>query len=346
MQPMPNRQVPRPSDPAVKLTLNRVLAFRPSVWPRPLALLWLARPHFLAGAAACYLLGAAYSLRTTGTLNWPVLILGLAVMWLVQLATHLVNEYYDRPTDSMNPNRTLFTGGSGVLSDGTLPPWVALWGTIAAFILAVLVFLLLAVRPGFSPIAALIFALAIIGGVGYSLPPLQFANRGLGEFDAGILVGLLAPLLSYELQAGRLDAGLVPLCLPLVLLISAAMIDVGLPDYEADRATGKRTLVVKLGRHGAARLVALLVLAGYILPWLLVIPALPGYGPELIPRLDPQLAVPLAIAATLPLGLVHLAILRLGGYRRPDLFGLNAMLGIATLISVNLAEIIAVLAAR
>lgn len=91
------------------------------------ALFKLARPYFLLGSGIIYLIGALMAWNETHRLNFGALALGLVSMWLVQLATHFLNEYYDQAGDRLNKNRTPFSGGSGVLLTGQLKAEVALW---------------------------------------------------------------------------------------------------------------------------------------------------------------------------------------------------------------------------
>lgn len=104
------------------------------------------------------------------------------------------------------------------------------------------------------------------------------------------------------------------------------MLAIAFPDYEADRTTGKRTLVVILGQERAAQLYSGLLVTGYITPWLFL-----GRGP---------LTVLLAEAATLPVAVLSLRELWRGGYRRPDRFRRNTFLGVGTVVAVALSEVI------
>jgi 4-hydroxybenzoate polyprenyltransferase len=77
------------------------------------ALVQLARLHFLVGTGIAYLVGALMARYETGAWNWTAFGIGLLVVWPAQLATQFFNEYYDQPTDRANHHRTPFSGGSG-----------------------------------------------------------------------------------------------------------------------------------------------------------------------------------------------------------------------------------------
>lgn len=293
--------------------------------PKPLMFVWMTRPHFVVGSGIVYTVGALVARAETRTLNWTALALGLAVVWLVQLSTHLLNEYSDRSADAFNVHRTLFTGGSGVLPMQALPPRLALWAGAGSLLLAVLLFFALTSQPSFGSTTALIFGLATLGAAAYSIPPLNLGYRGWGALDTTIVAGLLTPLLAYNLQTGNISVALLRACLPLVVLTFANTINVALPDCEADRAAGKRTLVVQLGPRRAAWLYTIALIGGYIFAlWLL-----PWNWPAL-----------LALAAGILIGALSLVVLWSGGYRLPERFGLNTMLGITAFFAVAAAEAI------
>jgi 1,4-dihydroxy-2-naphthoate octaprenyltransferase len=210
--------------------------------PKVLMFFWMARPHFVVGSAMVYSVGALVARSETHQLNWTAFASGLVVMWLIQLATHFLNEYTDREADAFNTHRTPFGGGSGILQMKVLSPRAALWAGTGTLLLGTLLFLTLAAQPTFGPVTVLVFGLATLGATVYSIPPLTLAYRWWGVLDTTIVAGLLTPLLAYNLQTGRVGVTLLLASLPLVVLVLASTINVSLPDYEADRAAGKRTL--------------------------------------------------------------------------------------------------------
>lgn len=307
------------------------------VWPEAaqraslaFALFRLARPHFLLGAALFYGIGALIARRETGALRPGPLALGLALVWLVQLTTHFTNEYHDRQTDRRNPHRTPFSGGSGVLARGELPDAAALWCGGAAFVLS-LAFLAWASRlPTFSAGTLALFTLALIGAVGYSVPPLSFASRGWGDLTTTVVVALLVPQFGHHMQTGRMSVTPVLTCLPFVPLILANMLIVAFPDHAVDQTAGKRTLVVAMGPHRAARVYSALIVIGYATAWLTLGWGLPAGG-----------WAPLTLA--LPVAGLSLHEMWSGGYRRPGRFLRNTTLGVSAVASIPLAELAAFL---
>ena len=72
------------------------------------------------------LLGGAMALRAGVEIDWTALVEFQAVISSAQLAGAMANEYADLETDSINRNRTWFSGGSGVIGRGKLPRTYAL----------------------------------------------------------------------------------------------------------------------------------------------------------------------------------------------------------------------------
>nr|NIV28715.1 hypothetical protein [Anaerolineae bacterium] len=76
-------------------------------------------------------------------------------------------------------------------------------------------------------------------------------DRGVGELLVGLNFGVLMTLGAYYVQARHLDWEPLLAALPVMFLIMAVLYVNEFPDYEADKAVGKATLVVRLGRERA-----------------------------------------------------------------------------------------------
>ncbi len=107
----------------------------------------------------------------------------------------------------------------------------------------------------------------------YHAGPLRLAYRGWGEAAVALCYGPLIATGTNLVQRGRISMDVVLASLPLGLLIAAFLWINQFPDYRADRAAGKRNLVVRLGRERASTGFALLVAAALLLGL-----GLPGLG--------------------------------------------------------------------
>jgi hypothetical protein len=92
----------------------------------------LTRPLFLYGGFAGVALGAAVAVWSGHRLDAATYAWAQAAVTAFQLMVHYANDYFDRDGDRAGA-RTSWSGGSGVLAEGTLPPHVAL---VAALVCA------------------------------------------------------------------------------------------------------------------------------------------------------------------------------------------------------------------
>lgn len=212
---------------------------------RPLAaFVRLTRPLFLYGGFAGVALGAAVAAWTGHRIDARAYLGSQALVTAFQLMVHYANEYFDRDGDRA-PDRTPWSGGSGVLADGVLRPRVALVAALAcaaAGLAASLGFAL----AGNRVVAGLGVAIGLLAWV-YSAPPLRLAARGWGELDTAAIVAVLVPAASYAALAGTVDGHLGRAVSAPFFSMLAMMLCVELPDAGADRSARKRTLVVRLG---------------------------------------------------------------------------------------------------
>jgi len=201
----------------------------------------LGRPLFLYGGFAGVALGAAVAVWSGHRLDAASYAWAQAAVTAFQLMVHYANDYFDRDGDRAGA-RTSWSGGSGVLAEGTLPPHVAL---VAALVCASAGAVASAhfALAGNAVAAAIGIAIGLLSWA-YSAPPLRLEARGAGEVDAAVVVGVLVPALAYAAFTSTADAHIArAVAVPFV----AMLVSVELPDAGADRETGKRTLVVRFG---------------------------------------------------------------------------------------------------
>ena len=208
----------------------------------------LTRPLFLLGGFMLYALGAAFAWSQGFPISPRDYLLGQLLVTAIQLMTHYANEYYDQEGDRFNTEgRTWFSGGSGILPSGALTPQAvrkaSLWMAFIALGIMVAV--------SFStPILFLFGVVSLLGAWFYSAPPLSLVSTGWGELTTSVIVAMLVPLVGYTQQSGgQIHSGLLLACIPLVLVHMAMLIAFSIPDWQADRRVGKRTLVVRLGKE-------------------------------------------------------------------------------------------------
>lgn len=214
---------------------------------------WLAalRLQFHPMVWGAYGLGAATAFQATGDFQPAPFWLGLACLFTMEVATVFLNEIFDWESDRRNLHAGPFTGGSRVLVEGRLTATQLAIGAMAALLAAGgFAWSLSQISAETLVILAILFVLAI----GYTVPPLKLCWRGAGELDVATTHSVLVILFGHTLQGGALSDPLPwALSLPLFLSVLPAITLSGIPDHDADRAAGKRTLAVLLGPARAAR---------------------------------------------------------------------------------------------
>jgi 1,4-dihydroxy-2-naphthoate octaprenyltransferase len=213
------------------------------------------------------LLGASAAVRD-GSRAWGWLALVVLGIFALEWAKNASGEVFDfkSGTDqAVAPeDRSPFSGGKRVLVDGLLTPretWVI---ALAGYAICIVVGLAIVFvrEPAVLWLGLAGVALAFF----YHAPPFKLSYRGWGETAVFAAYGPLVCAGTYLVMTRTLPAWIVWLALPLGILVAAFLWINEFPDFRADAAAGKRTLVVRLGRASAARLfVGLLALAFIVL---------------------------------------------------------------------------------
>ncbi len=166
---------------------------------------------------------------------------------LVHCGANSGNEVYDylSGNDGINTARTPFSGGSGVLVERELSAAMVLRLSLLLFAVAGGIGVYLAIVRGPAVMALVLTGIAV--GYAYTAPPLRLVYRGLGELAVGFCFGPLLVAGAYFVQTQRLDWVVVVASVPVGLLTVAILYVNEFPDYVADRAAAKRTLIVRIG---------------------------------------------------------------------------------------------------
>jgi len=213
----------------------------------------------------------------------------LAALWgaiFIQIGTNLVNDLGDfrRGADTgarLGPPRALAMGWL------TEPEIRA--GIVVSFLCATAAGITLAAAAGWIVVA--IGIASITAGVAYTAGPWPLAYHGLGDIFVFLFFGIIAVCGTYYVESRTLsvDAMLASICVG--ALSTAILVVNNVRDLEGDRAAGKVTLAVRLGRSGARAEYLGLLAAAYLTPALLALSGRAGAW-----ALLPLLTAPLAVA--------------------------------------------------
>ncbi|QTD45079.1 prenyltransferase [Ottowia testudinis] len=273
-------------------------ALSPSLsWRQRAALHWrMTRPGFLLITLTACLLGLATA-ATAGAVRPATAVLTLLLACMAHAGANVLNDFHDalNGADAANDGAMFpFSGGSRLIQQGVVSvPHTARW---AAWLLLPLIpaGLLLAWHggPGLLAVGAAGLGLAWA----YSAPPLRLMSRGLGELAVAAAWALVVVGADF-VQRGHFAVLPAALGAALGLLVACILLINGVPDAAADARVGKRTLAVRLGGHGAARLYGVLTL---LAQGVVVTAVWTGVAPRA--ALAGLLALPLSLAAAALLG--------------------------------------------
>lgn len=216
-------------------------------------LFFATRPKFFPASVAPVLVGSAWGFSAAGRFDWLVFALALFATVCVHAACNVLNDVGDESggTDRQNEDRIYpYTGGSRFIQTGILSASDMARLGISLIALAALAGIGLIVIKG---TLVLYFGLAgITLGVLYSLGPIRLSALGIGETAVAVAFGIVPIAGAAWLQGAQIDTSLLLFAIPVSMWVAAILLINEVPDIAADRATGKRTLPVRIGLNGTA----------------------------------------------------------------------------------------------
>ena len=212
------------------------------------------RVKFLTATLVPVAIGTAYASYLGDPINLPIAILAFLSIGAIQIGANLSNDYFDHLSgnDGKNNSGSLFSGGSRAIQNGLLTPKQVIHLAYGFYAAGLLISVALSIVFS-DPIIAILYLFGTMLAYYYCAPPLRLAYRGYAEAANFIAFGPLSTMISFRLQTLQFDisiflASLIPgLLLALVLVINEV------PDYDADKAAKKRTLVVRIGKKKALK---------------------------------------------------------------------------------------------
>jgi len=261
------------------------------VWIREL------RAPFFTATVVPVMLGATVAWYRLGVFNPTRFVLTLTAALCLHAGTNMINDYFDYKSGcDLHPMYqefwAPFFGGSRLLPEGVLKPRDVYVAALLSFGLSGAIGILLALETGW--IIILLGAVGVLSGYFYVT---HLSRRGVGEFFVGLNFGPLMVTGSYYVQVQTFAAEPLVASIPIGLLIADVLWINEIPDYIADRAVGKNTVVVRLGRKRAADMYVILMMSTYAFIVL-------GVGLRLMPTCS------LIALATVPIALKAIKVAR------------------------------------
>lgn len=230
---------------------------------------WISafRLRTLPLALACILMGNALSLLHI-YFSWKIFLLTVLTTCLLQILSNIANDYGDfvKGTDNekrVGPKRTLQSGVItkkqmlvGIIILTVLSLFSGIWtvyeGTKDISIQSSLVLLFIGIG-------------AILAAITYTIGKKAYGYSGLGDVFVFIFFGIVGVMGSSYLQSAELLlVNLLPASA--VGLLSVAVLNLNnMRDIENDKASGKNTVVVKIGLANAKKYHLFLIISSIIL---------------------------------------------------------------------------------
>lgn len=210
----------------------------------------LSRPPFHIVGILPFLLGTFLAYRTTGAFTLEVFILGIVGVILIMLSTYHSGEYFDQKENAISSrlHQNQFAGGTRMIPEGKMPARIALWTSIIAILIALLIGIVLQFLYQTGRYTLILGCLGALPGFFYSTEPIRLVKRGVGEIFIGFCFGWLPVALSYYIQTDAIAPVINWLWIPIGFSIFNVILLNEFPDYEADVATGKKNLLYRIGK--------------------------------------------------------------------------------------------------
>jgi 1,4-dihydroxy-2-naphthoate polyprenyltransferase len=216
------------------------------------------RIKFLLASIIAVTNGIAISYWKTGELDFVYALLTYFGIICLHISVDLLNDYWDfkRGIDT-NTKRTKYSGGTGVIPENLINSKLIYCAGVIFLILGGLIGLYFVTIKGIIILILLIFA--IISIYFYST---NIVNAGLGELFVAIK-GSMIVLGSYYIQSDQIDLTSIYVGIIIGLLSAVVLLVTSFPDYEADKKSGRRTLVIVMGKENSIKLFITIVTITY-----------------------------------------------------------------------------------
>ena len=208
------------------------------------------RVKFLLASVIAVCLGLAINWWQNQTID--LVYAGLTFVGVIALhaSVDLLNDYWDFKRDiDTKTKRTKFSGGTGVLPEGLLQPNEVYRAGLIFLIIGSSVGGYFIFEKGIT--IAVILAFAIISIYFYST---KIVNSGLGEIFVAIK-GSMIVLGTFFVQTSHITMEPILGGIVVGILSSLVLFVNSFPDFDADKAGGRKTLVIMLGKKKASNAV-------------------------------------------------------------------------------------------
>lgn len=224
---------------------------------KSIVFLWFRaiRIKFILASIIAVSNGIAISYWKTGVVDPGYALLTYFGIMCLHISVDLLNDYSDfkRGIDT-NTKRTRYSGGTSVIPENLISPRLIYCVGVVFLILGGLTGLYFVTIKGI--VILILLSFAIISIYFYST---NIVNAGLGELFVAIK-GCMIVMGSYYIQSDTIDLTSVFVGIIIGLLSAVVLLVTSFPDYEADKKSGRRTLVILSGKQNSVKIFAGLII--------------------------------------------------------------------------------------
>ena len=205
------------------------------------------RIRFLLASVIAVSVGLAITWWYTSNVTVFDAVLTMMGVLALHASVDLFNDYWDfkRGIDTTT-KRTKMSGGSGVLPEGILKPRQVYAGGIIFLAIGTIIGVYFVITDGI--IIGIILAFAVVSIYFYST---KIVNWGLAEVFVSIK-GTLIVIGTYFIQTSQINESVILGGIVVGALSSLVLFITSFPDHDADKAKGRKTLVIGIGKKRAS----------------------------------------------------------------------------------------------
>jgi len=223
-------------------------------------LVLITRANFLLLTIVIVAAGLSASLYAHGVLNPFEAFLVLIGALLTHMAANVFNNYFDyRSKIDARTKKTPFSGGVDILVEGKMKPSVAFGIGLLCLTGAAVIGVYFLTRMLYPLLPILLYGLVAI----CLYTPVLSKIHALSEIVAGTGFGFMG-LGAYVTQARVADATGIAVFVPVSILVGLLLFLNEFPDAEADKAAGRRHVVILFGRWRSAWIYVIFLVATYL----------------------------------------------------------------------------------
>ena len=215
-----------------------------------------ARPRTVLLSFSGVLLGGFLAYKTgpsTGSGTWLCILFAAITAVLLQILSNLANDYGDfkKGTDNakrVGPQREM---QSGAITEKEMKRGLAFTAMLCLISGALLIFVFSGLTWQELAVFAVLGLGAVLAALLYTLGKRPYGYRGLGDLFCFLFFGWAAVAGTFYLATKSLDFSVLLPASAMGFLSNAVLNINNMRDYENDKASGKNSLVVKLGLKNA-----------------------------------------------------------------------------------------------